>query len=144
MKTCFKCCLIKPLSDFYPHPKMADGYLGKCKKCTKLDVKERTAVCRPARSAYEKRRNQTPERRDKKHAYEKAYKKRNPVKVSARNKLTKAVASGKLKKQPCVHCGRTTGVQAHHPDHTKPLDVVWACFKCHREHEHGQVVVAPF
>lgn len=40
MKKCFKCESIKPLIDFYKHPKMPDGHVNKCKDCNKQDVKD--------------------------------------------------------------------------------------------------------
>ena len=40
-KVCFKCNAEKPLTDYYKHPKMGDGHLGKCKACTKSDTKKR-------------------------------------------------------------------------------------------------------
>jgi len=38
-KQCFRCELVKPLDNFYKHPKTTDGHVGKCKNCNKIDVK---------------------------------------------------------------------------------------------------------
>jgi hypothetical protein len=36
--------------------------------------------------------------------------------------------------QPCQHCGAAKA-EVHHPDYSKPLEVVWLCKPCHgREH----------
>lgn len=39
MKKCFKCGLVKAIDEYYKHPQMADGHLGKCKNCTKDNVR---------------------------------------------------------------------------------------------------------
>jgi hypothetical protein len=41
MKRCFKCGKEKGIDEFYKHPAMGDGHLGKCIECAKRDVKER-------------------------------------------------------------------------------------------------------
>ena len=139
MKTCFKCGVSKPLEAFYAHPMMADGRLGKCKECNKKDVRENYAKRRPQYHAYEAARNATTERKAQLAASLKRQRDRNPEKSKARAAVSRAVRSGTLVRQPCA-CGNPKS-QAHHHDYSKPLDVEWLCFKCHRA-EHGQIATA--
>ncbi len=140
MKTCFKCGQTKPLTDFYRHPAMADGHLGKCKECAKKDVKENYEANREKKSEYEARRNQLPARKAAKIVYRRNRRARHPEKDAARAAVARAITSRSIVRHPCCYCGALK-VQAHHHDYSKPLDVTWVCFKCHREREHGQVVV---
>jgi hypothetical protein len=141
VKTCFKCGQEKPLSEFYEHPGMADGHLGKCKECAKRDARENYANKRKQYSEYERQRFKKPERKAATLATQRRRRAAHPEKEAAYNAVHRALRSGKLKRQPCKYCG-SPDTQAHHADYSKPLEVEWVCFKCHREHEHGQTVVA--
>ena len=140
-KRCFKCEQIKPVTEFYAHPAMADGRLGKCKECTKSDVQKNYADKREQYSAYDRERQQQPYRRAKKLEYQRTARAKNPGKNHARAAVGRALRHGQITKpEHCSHCGATAELEAHHTDYSRPLDVLWLCFTCHREYGHGQTV----
>ncbi len=57
-----------------------------------------------------------------------------PEKHKARDIVNKRIKRGvSLSKAPCVVCGSTRAIHAHHKDYSKPLDITWLCRKHHRE-----------
>lgn len=139
MKTCRSCNVAKPLSEFYRHAQMADGYLNCCKDCKKAAQHEYAARNADRLRAYERARWADPIRRMKAAAYTRRHRANHPERAAARAAVARALQGGRLTRQPCQVCG-STRVQAHHHDYAKPLDVEWFCFKHHREVAHGQRV----
>ena len=74
----------------------------------------------------------------KKNGYqnEENWKKNNPQKLRAQMRLQTAVRRNKLSKLPCSYCGDVKSV-AHHPDYSKPLEVIWVCKVHHRQIHYG-------
>lgn len=52
----------------------------------------------------------------------------------AQTLVREAIAAAALIREPCAICGRY-GVNAHHEDYFKPLEVVWLC-PTHHNHRH--------
>lgn len=133
MKTCFKCGEAKGYGEFYRHPAMADGHLGKCKICTRADVaahrRENDHV-----QEYDRRRARTRKVQKRIQAVAKNWRAKNPDKARAHSAVGHALRSGKLTRLPCEGCGDGRLVHAHHDDYSKPLEVRWLCPKCHQRH----------
>lgn len=128
MKTCFKCGVERPLTDFYRHPQMGDGHLNKCKECAKTDVmRHREANLDKVRSYDRDRYRSTPYRNAQLRELSKTIRPANRV-------LSNAIRGGKVKKaEACWHCGSSDRIEGHHADYDAPLDVVWLCCSCHRK-----------
>lgn len=146
-KACFKCLGIKPLTDFYRHKGMADGRLGKCKACAKADVMAHRSANLERIREYDRARGLTDARRERVRAYAstpdgksaqrrgaKAWAERNRDKRLAQMAAGNAVTRRRMARGPCEVCGTTEGVQGHHDDYSRPLDVRWLCVAHHAEH----------
>lgn len=145
MKTCTKCLCEKPLDAFYAHPSMADGHLGKCKECTRIDAKHRRNNMKNYWLDYEikraSRKSRFVERQERKKANARratvaASRRKSSAETRARRRawiaLSNAIRDGLVFKTPCHICGESK-VEGHHPDYSAPLDVVWLCTKHHAE-----------
>jgi hypothetical protein len=56
---------------------------------------------------------------------------KNPDKRQAHKAVENALRIGEMTRSPCSVCGAAEA-QAHHPDYSRPLDVVWLCDKHHK------------
>ena len=126
VKTCFKCGKEKSLDEFYTHPMMKDGHLGKCKECTCRDTRLNRRKHIEYYREYDRNRGSRMTPQDT--AIGRAA---HPHWMKAHNAVQKAKYAGKLQKQPCEICGAPY-VHAHHGDYSKPLDVIWLCPMHHR------------
>jgi len=137
LKPCKKCCEIKPLSDFPPHKKMADGHLNMCRSCRRKYVNEHRKT--PSGIAMRQREKQYPEVKKR---YKKSEKgklanskyKTSSEKMSSRNAVHYALKIGKLVKEPCFVCGNFE-THGHHSSYAPDmkLAVTWLCQIHHNE-----------
>jgi len=153
LKTCFKCGIFKSRTEFYRHPRMADGLLGKCKECTKADVQANYREHIDQYKEYERGRGMATHRVEARARYEStprgkmairrsslSFIAHNPLKHAAHILVGNAIRGGRLQRHPCEVCG-VEKAQAHHDDYGKPLDVRWLCTTHHAEwHKHNMPI----
>ena len=147
-KRCRTCEVVKPIDDFYACKSTLDGHLGACKACTCAKVRavrtanvdayrtrDRDRRKTPEARAAQKTRAQTEKGKAAAARRSRAHLERYPERHAARDKVHKALKSGRLVENPCEKCGSAEKIHAHHDDYDKPLDVRWLCQKCHyKEH----------
>lgn len=59
------------------------------------------------------------------------WRKDNPEKYKAHGKISGLLQNKKLFKKPCETC-KEEKVHAHHPDYSKPTQIIWLCLKHHQ------------
>lgn len=127
MKTCFKCGVEKPIDEFYKHPQMADGHLNKCKACTKLDMANDRHT-KPRVREYDRERAKLPHRAALRAKVAEAWRKKYPERSRAQQRAKRA---HQLTPERCEGCGLKKRLERHHPDYSRPTDVVFLCKPCH-------------
>lgn len=142
MKKCFKCGELKDFDCFYKHSLMKDGRVNKCKECYKKDVIENYYKNHEYYIEYDRSRVDNEKRKEKRKNYSSFIRKNFPDKVkeyksrydknkkNATTKVEKALKKGIIVKTPCIICGNEKS-EGHHPDYSKPLEVIWLCKKHH-------------
>jgi len=117
----------------------------KCKECIKTAVRKHRAANLERARAYDRMRGSMPHRVAARKAYQatsafagshraaaERWAAKHPERRAASFAVSNAVRDGKLLKLPCLVCG-VEKVEGHHPDYSRPLDVVWLCNPHHRE-----------
>ncbi len=62
----------------------------------------------------------------------------DPVKIKARRKLNTEIRAGRIKRGKCAICGAPRA-HGHHPDYSKPLEVLWLCEPHHKAMHLGKI-----
>jgi len=138
-KTCSKCYEFKALAEYSLNGLGVHGkqkYYPHCKSCARKT--NLTAVRRAQFRAYVDRQQAglgTGAWHAKRHRHQKRYRESHPGKVRVRAMLRRAVKAGLIQKAAaCEKCTRTDRpLHGHHPDYSKPLEVIWLCAWCHND-----------
>ena len=125
-KKCKYCNKIMPLSKFAISSVKGYGYYyaGVCKKCKSTY---------DAKSHKERRKNNPIKARER----DKFFHLKNRIKRLIYPKVSYAIKEGKLiKPKLCSICKQNKVRYGHHPDYSKPLEVIWVCGSCHKQLHH--------
>lgn len=82
------------------------------------------------RHEYDNKYIHSPKGKSKKAAFRNTPEQR--IKIKARMAVNNARIRGKITRMECCVCGDIR-VHAHHPDYTKPLEIIWLCPTHHKE-----------
>jgi hypothetical protein len=139
LKTCFKCGQQQPRTEFYKHPEMGDGLLGKCKSCTKADVSKHRLENIDKIRQYDKDRSLLPHRRKLANEISSKWRRADRRRMKSHNAVARAIKSGLLDRKPCLVCGAAKS-EAHHESYDRPIDVTWLC-TIHHKARHKQMAI---
>lgn len=127
MKKCGHCKLVKSFEAFCRDRSQPSGLANWCKNCLYAYRKKVWLNLKTQKGYIERQR--TGQRK---------YAKKHPEKVQAHQFARKHKT--KLKSKVCKNCNSTKNLHMHHPNYSKPLEVVTLCSDCHETLHHGVLV----
>lgn len=149
-KECRRCKRQLPTTEFSPGPRYKDGLKNYCKSCNCELAKINRDANQERAIASTRRWREDPENKarervtatryraknpEKIRAWSNEWQKRNPEKRRAHKLLYRAIKRGQATRPDCCErCGKRVGaetIEGHHPDHSKPYEVIWVCSLCH-------------
>lgn len=139
-KVCRSCGETKPLSEFGPSGKAADGLQRSCRKCAAARIASKPPRVRKAGERDDRAANRARCR---------AWSARNREADRARAAVRYAVKTGKLLRPACCEaegCSERAKLQAHHAsyDAADRLNVCWLCHRHHKIcHALGEIALKP-
>lgn len=144
-RKCSHCKEEKPYSSFSKQSKVKSGIRTICKACEKVyrdthspnTESKRESGRRPEAKLKKKERYirdlNNPKRKEQVLRAVNKYRDANKVKTKAHDMIKEALRKGEMTKSICVVCG-DKDTHGHHPDYSKPLEVVWLCQRHHRDY----------
>ena len=134
---CARCSCEKDASAFYANDRT-------CKDCRKAMVSANRVARADQYRDYDRGRANRPDRVAARLAYQKTdafkagrpavlerYRNNHPLRAKANTAVSNAVRDGRLTRWPCRVCGDKA--EAHHPDYSNFLGVVWLCVNHHAQ-----------
>ena len=130
-RICCECGQEKLLEDFPRNrtKKLGHGYC--CKKCWRMYDKDKSK--KPQEIARVRRWHQS----ERGKMMDKRRRLLRKDKIRVKNMLNYLIERGIIQRRPCEVCGDKNG-QGHHPDYSKPLEVIWLC-QNHHSAEHKRL-----
>jgi len=126
MKKCSKCKNKYPatLEYFKPDKSVKDGFGSWCRNCKQEIDRVYSRKYRLEHPEHTKAQNKKwrPEQGE----LIKKYWREHPDRYRCMIIFHCALIKGIIERQPCVVCGDPKS-HGHHPDHSKPLEVIWLC-----------------
>jgi Bacillus phage endonuclease len=148
MKRCSKCKELKELSEFYSDKRKPDGKVAECKECWKLREKAKyhtdeitrerksegakTQRDKVKHSEYNKKYAKTARGKEVQKTGKTNYRSKFPERIRAKNLVHYYVRKGKIPHvSTCICSCGNQATDYHHPDYSKPLEIVPLCRSCH-------------